>query len=187
MRTNVYSGQYLSNLTDDITQGPAAAGGAIAGAILRLHTCCATSTYGKVPSSGFNARRVAHRCGRRRLPSPQPVIDQVFVSTCIQTSRKPSDLAQTCLTAAYEGAAERQSRKLVLTAVGGSFQNNTRQIAEAMLRAHESVGPSVRSSFQFTWPDRLRSSTTSSAHPTSDARLPCSDRLVRSFLWRINA
>jgi hypothetical protein len=96
----------------------------------------------------------------RRLPSPQPVIDQVFVSTGIQTSRKPSDLVQTCLNAAYEGAylcaAERQSRKLVLTAVGGSFQNNTRQIAEAMLRAHESVGPSVRSSFRFTWPGRLR-------------------------------
>lgn len=185
--TDVFSGEFIHNLLRDCTQGPAAAGGAVPGAIYRasiylnqphdadlLRDTDIRHRNGKLAYQNDTIPNVDHmrvglhtdvtvtfdlsRGGPTTVDAPQPVIDQVYVATCKQTSsERPTNLAGICLKAAYEGtymcAALRKSKHLVLTAIGGeSFCNNRQQIAEAMLAAHRKIGPYLAPDCQVVFP-----------------------------------
>ncbi len=131
--TNPFSGKFLTNLMSDKTQGPSAAAGAAAGAILRL------AKHRKTPISllknveGINDRngKVYHddididididftkiliglhtdvhatydrRRNHFRYYHSGPVIDQVFTSTCICNKELSSEVQEAFLDAAYQG------------------------------------------------------------------------------------
>lgn len=154
VRTNPFSGKYLTGLMRDCTQGPSAAGGALMGAALRLATHRRSSidlleltalraTNGKCVAQpdtpyfdsldvkvGLHTDTVAlydrSDASVTRVQAP-PHIDQVFVSTCI-CRNGVTGAARQLLQCAYDGtylcAARRKSKKLVLTLVGGCSFHN---------------------------------------------------------------
>ena len=89
-RTNIYSGQYLSNLINDPTQGPAASGGALYGALYRLilnkrKPINLLSFTGMNPING----KLEHK-EILKLPSPSciKVGFQANTLACIDTTKK---------------------------------------------------------------------------------------------------
>lgn len=93
----------------------------------------------------YNRGHDAQRTGLVTYRSDGPRIDQVYTSTCIHTSgvQVPrEDLTDAMLEAAYDGtylaAAIQQSRRVVLTFIGGNeFSNPKTKIIQAIVNAHE--------------------------------------------------
>ncbi|MHB1952416.1 MAG: hypothetical protein ACYCOU_01605 [Sulfobacillus sp.] len=174
-RTNPFNRTYLTRLMSNSTQGPSAAAGAGAGAILRLsvhrrtplNLLDSTPIAGAVTNGKLYAQdvrtgmNVDHRDIRVGLHNDVrasfdrsesclfypdgPLIDQVYTSTPIFRRGAKGDPAP-FLRAAYRGSylssVLRRSQALVLTLVGGGcFCNPPEAIAEAILDAHETIGP----------------------------------------------
>jgi len=184
--TDPFDPSFITNLVRDTTQGPSASGGAVTGAILRigLHRKCPIDLLQDTDLKQKNGKcrcdssiktfkamdlmrvgmhtgvmPIFDRSGEELVPARPDAhpIDQVFTSTCIQTTSASTAMAQACLDAAYEGtylcAALQRTETLVLTAIGGGhFRNNPRQIAAAIARAHNLVGPYLSSNCQVVLP-----------------------------------
>lgn len=86
-------------------------------------------------------------------------IDQVYTSTCIIDSSKSANdnFTKAMLKAAYDGtyltAVAQQSRRLVLTFIGGhAFNNPMRLIIQAIVDAHEKYGQYLHSQCKIVLP-----------------------------------
>ena len=157
MNTNLFNGYYLTNLAEDLTQGPSAASGAGAGAIVRLihhykkpinlleHTDCHVRN-GKLIKIGKKLDNIQIGL-HTNITTDTRIIDQVFTST-IQLDNNCKDLkcAEILLKSAYDGtylsAIYRQTEKLVLTLIGGGVFNNPLQlIFDSVANSHIHYAP----------------------------------------------